>query len=228
MMSTFNRRGRLIRLRWQMANQSLRLTIQTAAAAVAGIAIFAVLRSTHAIDAATASLIVAAVLGIATVLQQRRQQRQQYTVDLISAFQTEENLAAADTWMTSRIASGVAVTANISDSDESFVVALLDYYEFLAILAEQGVINTSIILHLRGSTMTRCFRLCAGYIEDRRTRLGPELYQGMETFILAARLSDLNHSRDATSAPLEAPVPRIPDGQESPSSAQPSGEAPMV
>lgn len=69
-----------------MANQSLRLTIQTAAAAVAGIAIFAVLRSTHAIDAATASLIVAAVLGIATVLQQR----QQYTVDLISAFQTEE------------------------------------------------------------------------------------------------------------------------------------------
>lgn len=192
MTSTFNRRVRLIRFRWRLVNQPLRLTIQTAAAAAAGSAIFVVLQANNAIDATAASLIVAAVFGSATVLQHRQAQRQQYTVDLIAAFQTTEQLAAADTWMAGRIANNVAVTADISASDEPFVIAMLDYYEFLALLSEQGLVDVSIILNLRGGTMTRCYHLCRGYIQDRRDRVGPELYRRLEIFTEAARIPAVN------------------------------------
>lgn len=185
---TFNHRVRLIQTRWRLVNQPLRLTIQAAAAGAAGSAIFTALQASHSINTATASVIVAVVFGTVTILQQRSTQRQKYTVDLISAFQTAEKLAAADTWMANRIADNEAVTADISETDEPLVMALLDYYEFLAILSEQGVVDVPIIRSLRGGTMARCFRLCKPYIEDRRNRTGPEIYRALERFTTTARL----------------------------------------
>ncbi|MEU4312821.1 hypothetical protein [Nocardia sp. NPDC024068] len=187
MRPAFERRIRRIRVRWRLLNQPLRLTVQTMTTALAGVTGFVVLQANTAIDATAASVIVAGVFGSVTVLQHRQGQRRQYTVELIAAFQMTDQLAVADAWMARRIAAGLPITAEIGEADEPFVIAMLDYYEFLAVLAEQGVVDVALIRNLRGGTMTRCFDLCRSYIDDRRDRVGTELYRGLEIFTDAAR-----------------------------------------
>jgi hypothetical protein len=175
------------RVRWRLARKPLRLVAQAAATALLALAGFLFLRAGGDVNETAASILIAVVFGVVTVLQQRQAQKRQHTVGLITAFQSADHLAAADVWMASRISNNREVTGDIPDADECHVITILDYYEFLAVLAVRGVVDTPLLVRLRGGTMQRCFELCRSYIEDRRLRTGPEIYRCLEDFAIGVR-----------------------------------------
>jgi hypothetical protein len=144
---------------------------------------FSLLTMRNEINETAASILVAVVFGVATVVQLRQSQRRQHTVGLITAFQSTEVLAAADTWMATRISRRHRVEAGIPADDERHVISMLDYYEFLSSLALRGLIDVPLLLDLRGGTMARCHEVCVDYIADRREHVGPELYSCFELFV---------------------------------------------
>lgn len=146
-------------------------------------AAFAFVSSGAAVDETAASVLVAVVFGVTTVLQLRQSQRRQHTVELITGFQNSEVLAAADTWMTTQIGSRRQVAIDIPPADERHVIAILDYYEFLSSLAIRGLVDVSLLLSLRGGTMLRCYAVCRTYVEHRRRTVGGELYQSFGLFV---------------------------------------------
>ncbi|MBF9131002.1 hypothetical protein I0C86_18845 [Plantactinospora sp. S1510] len=168
------------RVRWRLSRKPLRLLVQGVGLAALALTGFTFLRASGEINETAASILVAVVFGAVTVLQQRQSQRRQHTVGLMTAFQSAEGLSTADVWMAGRITSGRAVDADLPPEDERHVIPLLDYYEFLAVLAVRGLVDVPLLLNLRGGTMTRCFDLCREYIEDRRVRAGAEVYQALE------------------------------------------------
>ncbi|MFC6021101.1 hypothetical protein ACFP2T_33625 [Plantactinospora solaniradicis] len=168
------------RVRWRLSRKPLRLVVQGVGLAALALTGFTFLRTSGEINETAASILVAVVFGAVTVLQQRQSQRRQHTVGLMTAFQSAERLSTADVWMAGRITSGRTVDADLAPDDERHVIPLLDYYEFLAVLAVRGLVDVPLLLNLRGGTMTRCFDLCRGYIEDRRIRAGAEVYQALE------------------------------------------------
>ncbi|GIG92996.1 DUF4760 domain-containing protein [Plantactinospora endophytica] len=194
------------RVRWRLSRKPLRLVVQ--AIGLAGLALtgFAFLRTSGEINETAASILVAVVFGAVTVLQQRQSQRRQYTVGLITAFQSADPLSRADIWMAGRISTRRQVGADLAEDDERHVIPLLDYYEFLAVLAVRGLVDVPLLLNLRGGTMTRCFELCRGYIADRRVRAGAEVYQALE--LLA---TEYRRVPSTDTAGLEDATGRVPD-----------------
>jgi hypothetical protein len=172
-------------MRWRLTGLPIRLAVQAGAATVIGVISFAVLSTIDFIDATAASVLVAVFFGVFTVLQQRQSQRRQHTVELITAFQTAEQLCAADRWMARRITAGEPVGTTLSADDEAHVIVMLDYYEFLAVLAQRGMIDVALLMDLRGGAMTRCYRLCEAYIADRREHVWSNLYHGLDIFVTA-------------------------------------------
>ncbi|HEU5108112.1 MAG TPA: hypothetical protein VFT95_06100 [Micromonosporaceae bacterium] len=174
-------------VRWRLARKPLRLVAQAVATALLALAGFVFLRTGGDVNETAASILIAVVFGVVTVLQQRQAQKRQHTVALITAFQSADHLAAADVWMASRVSGRREVTGDIPADDECHVITILDYYEFLAVLAMRGIVDTPLLVRLRGGTMQRCFDLCRSYIEDRRLRAGPELYRCLEDFAVGVR-----------------------------------------
>jgi hypothetical protein len=172
---------------WRLARRPLRVAAQGLAAAALGVAAFLFLRTSGDINETAASILVAVLFGVVTVYQQRQAQRRQHTVGLLTAFQSADHLAAADIWMATRISRNEPVDGDIDPADERYVIAMLDYYEFLAELALRGLLDTPLLVRLRGGTMSRCFSLCRAYVEDRRRRAGPELYRCLEELAAAVR-----------------------------------------
>lgn len=168
------------RMRWRLSRRPLRLVVQAIGLAALAWTGFTFLRTGGEINETAASILIAVVFGAVTVLQQRQSQRRQYTVGLITAFQSADPLSQADVWMARRISAHRPVGADLTDDDEEHVLPLLDYYEFLAVLAVRGLVDVPLLLNLRGGTMTRCFELCRGYVEDRRVLAGGEVYQALE------------------------------------------------
>ncbi len=171
-----------MQMRWRLAGAQVRLLALAAAAASFVLAAFAVLRLGVAVDATAASVLVAVVFGLAAVYQNRQSQRRQHTVGLIAAF-TAEDLCLADGWMASRIRTGSAVEADVPAAQEAHVRVLLDYYEFLAVLARRGLVDVPLLLDLRGGAMSRCLELCRPYVQDRRTSVDPGLYACTEMLV---------------------------------------------
>ncbi|AVT32104.1 hypothetical protein C6361_24515 [Plantactinospora sp. BC1] len=192
---------RRIRMRWRLARRPIRLGVQAVGLATLVMAGFSFLRTSGEINETAASILVAVVFGAMTVLQQRQSQRRQYTVGLITAFQSAETLSQADVWMARRISAHQPVGADLTGDDEQRVLPLLDYYEFLAVLAVRGMVDVPLLLNLRGGTMTRCFELCRGYVADRRTLAGREIYQALELLATEYRRR------------LPMPPPPAPGGQ---------------
>jgi len=180
MMRRFAEELEQARVRWRMANPALRGAVQVCAVAALAFAGLTVIRNSSGINETAASILVAVVFGAATVFQQRQSQRRQHTVELITAFQNTERLSTADTWMAARIKSRRAVDPDVPPDDEHQVIAMLDYYEFLAVLALRGLVDVPLLLNQRGGAMTRCFHLCRAYVEDRRETVGPELYWSID------------------------------------------------
>lgn len=176
---------RSTQMRWRLTSLPLRLAVQAGAATAIGVVSFAVLRAIDFIDATAASVLVAVFFGVFTVLQQRQSQRRQHTVELITAFQTAEQLCAADRWMARRITAGESIETDIGADDEAHVIVMLDYYEFLAVLAQRGMIDVALLMDLRGGAMARCYRLSEAYIADRREHVWSNLYGGLDIFIKA-------------------------------------------
>lgn len=153
---------------------------QLAGVVIAG---FAGLRIGDRIDATSASVLVAVIFGAATVLQVRQNQRRQYTVELLTNFQTTDALAAADAWMAARIADHREVSSDLPADELRYAMVMLDYYEFLATLALRGFVDVSMLRSLRGGTMSRCYDLCRTYITACRKDIGSELYRCFELFV---------------------------------------------
>jgi len=174
-------------VRWRLARKPLRLVAQAIATALLALAGFLFLRVGGDVDETAASILIAVVFGVVTVFQQRQAQRRQHTVALLTAFQSADQLAAADVWMASRISNHHEVTADIPEPDECHVITMLDYYEFLAVLALRGMVDTPLLVRLRGGTMQRCFDLCRTYVEDRRLRTGSDIYRCLEDFASGVR-----------------------------------------
>jgi len=169
-------------VRWRLARKPLRAVAHGFGVGILAVAAFVFLSASGEINETAASVLVAVVFGVVTVIQQRQSQRRQHTVGLITAFQSADHLAAADVWMASRISAGREVDGDIPEADEGHVLSILDYYEFLAVLALRGMVDIPLLINLRGGTMTRCFQLCRAYVEDRRLRAGPEVYRSLELF----------------------------------------------
>lgn len=169
-------------LRWRLARPSIRIPVLAVCVAALTIGAFAALTASTEIDATAASVLVAVVFGVATVLQERQTQRRQHTIALIAVFQSADALSAADAWTAERITSGRPVGPDLPADELTHVVALLDYYEFLAVLAQRGLIDVPLLLELRGGAMARSFSICHSYIEDRRSRVWQGLYGCLELF----------------------------------------------
>lgn len=187
------------RIRWRLASPPLRLLAQAVVAALAAVGGFAFLNISDKIDETAASVLVAVVFGVATVLQLRQAQRRQHTVDLLTNFQSTDSLFAADMWMAERIASHRQIEVDVASEDARHVMAILDYYEFLSSLAIRGLVDTPLLLATRGGTMTRCLDICQAYIADRRAEVGDELYWSFEVFV--EEHSRRNPSRRTPAAP---------------------------
>ena len=170
-------------LRWRVQNLAVRVGVQALAGAAIGFAAFRVLLSNSAVDATAASVLVAVFFGLFTVLQQRQSQRRQHTVELITAFQTAEELCAADRWMAERIAAAEPGGADLEPAEAGHVMVLLDYYEFLAVLAQRGMVDVTLLMDLRGGAMSRCYAICEEYLADRRARVFAGLYVGLGVFV---------------------------------------------
>lgn len=206
-------RTRRLRFSWRLASLPVRMAVLAAAAAALGLGAVLVLTANTRIDATSASVLVAVVAGSATVLQQRTVQRRTHTITLITALQNGR-LAQADDWMALRIATGRPVGPDLTAAEQPLAMGLLDYYEFLAVLAQRGLIDVPLLLDLRGGAMTRCYRLCHGYVADRRRTVSPGLYSSLEAFATAyaRRLppdiaATLPEPRTATDPPLRPPAP---------------------
>ena len=178
-----NYRSRQLRLRWHLAGPLFRLLAQAGVVAVAAVVGFAFLSIGNVINETAASVLVAVVFGVATVLQLRQAQRRQYTVGLLMNLQSTLTLSAADLWMAQRIAAHREIDDEVPAEDMQHVIALLDYYEFLSALAFRGFVEIPLVIDLRGGAMTRCYDLCRSYITKCRAEIGSELYVGLETFV---------------------------------------------
>ncbi|MFJ8962844.1 hypothetical protein ACIRG5_25995 [Lentzea sp. NPDC102401] len=172
-----NYRSRQLRLRWHLAGPLFRLLAQAGVVAVAAVVGFAFLSIGNVINE-TASVLVAVVFGVATVLQLRQAQRRHYTVGLLMNLQSTLTLSAADLWMAHR-----EIDDEVPAEDMQHVIALLDYYEFLSALAFRGFVEIPLLIDLRGGAMTRCYDLYRSYITKCRAEIGSVLYVGLETFV---------------------------------------------
>jgi hypothetical protein len=181
-----------VQLRWRLSSRWVRVVALSVAVSAVALVAFLALNASRRIDPTAASVLVAVIFGTATVFQQRQTQRRQHTVKMLTSFQSSERLAAADAWMADRIRLARRVDADIDAADEVHVITLLDYYEFLAVLAQRGMVDIPLLLDLRGGAMTRCFRLCRRYILDRRATVWPGLYSCLEAFaeLYAGRVGD--------------------------------------
>ena len=207
-MSTHDRLRR-VRVTWRLASLPLRMAVTVTAAAALGLAAVLILIRNTTISATSASVLVAVAAGMATVLQQRQVQRRTDTITLITALQNGR-LAEADDWMAQRITAAAPVGPDLTATEHTHVMALLGYYEFLAVLAQRGLVDVPLLLDLRGGTMTRCFRLCRSYVTDRRHTIHLGLYSGLEvlTDTYARRVPyAVPTSRPPLDARPPAPVP---------------------
>lgn len=134
-------------------------------------------------DPTVMSLVVAVVFGTVAVVQNRRMERRQHTVELVGALQVADTLAAADQWMAMRISRGQAVTGDVAPEDDRYVITLLDYYEFLALLGQRGQLDARLLVELRGPAMRAALELCDEYIASRRGAIGEGLYSHVEALI---------------------------------------------
>jgi hypothetical protein len=169
---------------WRRAGVPVRLAVLVVGAALVGVLAVLALSANTRIGAEPAAVLVAVVVGVATVWQQRQVQRRQHTITLLSALQTGR-LADADEWMARRIATGPPVGPDLLDREHSHVLGLLDYYEFLAALAQRGLVDGPLLRDLRGGAMARCWTTCRPYVEDRRAVVAPTLYACLDEFTRA-------------------------------------------
>lgn len=134
-----------------------------------------------------ASVLTAIVLGALGFRQSRRAERRNLTVALVANLSTSTELAEADFHMARLIREGRPVEAGSLDAEsDAKLMALLDYYEFLATAVADGSLDRRVIVHLRGPAMARAFALCEPYIRDRRASVGPPgPYGNLETFVRA-------------------------------------------
>lgn len=170
-------------LQWRVLPRRVKLLVQVGSVSAFSIVVFTLLLNRPDVDSTAASLLVGVALAAVGFLQNRQVERRQRTVELIAALQNSDTLSAADCWMAKRIARADPVTDAVDEADDLLVITLLDYYEFLCVLAERGHLDGELLSDLRGGAMRRTWQACSAYITARRIRVGGELYRRFDDFV---------------------------------------------
>ena len=139
------------------------------------------------------SILVAIIFGVIGYRQNQLAQKKSHTVNLLENFSSNETLATSDFKMTRLINSDKKLDGyEIEDDADSYVINLLDYYEFLSTSYVHGVLDREILLHIRGGAMSRAYFVCEKYISDRRKILNaPNLYRNYENLVMEYRRRDM-------------------------------------
>lgn len=137
---------------------------------------------------AAASVIVAAVTWFISQARDRERRQIAHSADLIATISAHEHLAKADFVMARMICKGDPIEEVggdlLAEELDRHVMALLDYYEFVATLYFANVVHCQTIERLRGPTMRRAWHLCEGYIKNRRRLFGSdEIGKDLERFV---------------------------------------------
>lgn len=121
------------------------------------------------LDATELSLIFGFGAGFAVYVQRSAVERRAHTIELLTQLSTSQVLAPAAAWMAEQIASGeLAPLRDLDDEERAHLVVLLNYYEFLCILAAQEVLDRKVLLAMRGPAMANTFDLTREYVTARR------------------------------------------------------------
>lgn len=176
-----------LQMRWQFMPSLFTRVARAVLVAVLMASAFGLFILWPVVDATAASVLVAVVFGLFTFRQQALSQIRQHTVELLTQFQTADRLVDADRWMALRIKSGEPIGPEIDGEADEQVITLLDYYEFLAVLARRGQIHAGLLNELRGGAIVRTFEVCLPYIYGRRQTTANDLYSGLESFAMESR-----------------------------------------
>lgn len=115
------------------------------------------------------SLIVAVGFGVLGYFTAREDVVRAHTIDLLSMMSTSSELIAANVKMVHLINDDVQLDGiEIEEGIDKHITTLLNFYEFLAIAWDLGVISEEVLFELRGGSMSRSFSVCEQYIHDRR------------------------------------------------------------
>lgn len=130
------------------------------------------------------SIIVATATWLVTYFRDRRAHQVAHTVDVIAGLSVSDRLAESTFQVTRLINSGKPISLDdIDPKTESHVVDILDYYEFLAELCGEGVLNRKTIESLRGRLMRRTWNICEPYIAQTRALQRRKVYSGFGQFV---------------------------------------------
>lgn len=178
--------GRLDAFRERTARQLRRWwSLWPLVALVASLALAAAViavRDRTPLDATELSLIFGFGAGFAVYVQRAAVERRAHTIELLTALSTSQVLSPADLWMAERIADGhLPPLADLDTTERGHLVTLLDYYEFLCVLAAQEVLDRKVLLAMRGSAMASAYTLTRSYVVARRVATGNDaLYVHLE------------------------------------------------
>lgn len=128
------------------------------------------------------SIIIAIILGVLTLWQDRRLARRSHTLDvLLARFSGNElstHLRALSKWELG------AKKLPDGSKDVFEIREALNLYEFIAAAARQGILDTPLIYETRGGAMMRTFDLFYPYIKKRREILeNDKIWEHYEWFV---------------------------------------------
>jgi hypothetical protein len=194
------------RMRWRFTRPWFRFFLAFVSTAAAVIGVYVGLRKGVDVDSTAASVLVAIVFGVATVILNQQAQRRRNTIDLVSKLVESDRVAGAELWLADRALRGQRITAEVIESpeDRHKVATVLDHYDLLSTLARRGLIDVGMVVDLHGGGMAWAFEQCRPYIEHRRSNDSPWLYSEYELFVLTY-LKTRNAKRHAV---VFAPTPR--------------------
>ncbi|HEX2191481.1 MAG TPA: DUF4760 domain-containing protein [Longimicrobiaceae bacterium] len=134
------------------------------------------------------SIVVSVLIAVWSVLATHRKDRsvQQiaHTANILANLSTSERLAESSYQLTRLINAGATVSmSGIDPATEAHVVDVLDYYEFLCDLYENGIVNRGTVREIRGQLMKRTWTICEPYIMETRELQGRRVYSGLERFV---------------------------------------------
>lgn len=134
--------------------------------------------------ATSISVLLALLIFVIQSRQRRAQDRRNHTLNILLSLESIDRLSVADRQFARWIkADHRFETDELSEDDENTVIDLLDFYEMICTSIFMENLDYKVTDHLRGDPMNSAYRVSAGYIRERRKRIGrTNLYENLEKF----------------------------------------------
>ncbi len=114
-----------------------------------------------------------------------RFERRQNTTAILSKFYDAGPVIEANTIIASWIADNRLLPDDeVSAEEDSTIIAILNYYDFLALMVREESVDSAIVLASVGGPMIETYKVTENYINARRKRLNrPKLYSALEGYV---------------------------------------------